>query len=520
VAPEEILTHRLQSIETCQLVSFLPEMYQPIFGHSDLSANALRASDDRLAYITEAYLALGKELGRPLRVLDLGCAQGYIALHVAALGAKVHGVEGLFINYAVCMKLALENPQLSLTFEHGRVEDAIEALRPNEYDLVLGLSIFHHIIKGRGLDVVQGYMKHISECCSAGIFEMAMAQEPLSWADAQPTDVRTLLTDFAFVHEIARTPNHLSSQQRPLFFASNRYWYLSGDCRQFLEWKDMPHGLNPGLKAQQRRYYIGETLFAKLFSLDSSAEIKNRRDIEKESEALSKIQSLSGMPALIKAGSNLSETWLVREQIPGMLLLDAIEQNYEYDDRRVISDILDQLCELEKIGLYHDDLRVWNIMLKPDGGASIIDFSSVQSTPADACWPGNLFLVFWIFVWGTVRRTADWKQGTLPPMLSAVHLPNPYRSWSQTFWETEPRHWTFTALRESFRKIIIDRDELGAAPRVLTAMDMWKGTIEQLLYDVIRLQSSQAEVTGNALDSTIGLMQSLCSHLEARNKPA
>lgn len=58
-------------------VAALPEKYQPIFGHPELSEGSSRGCEDRFVLIRECAQRLQGELGRPLRVLDLGCAQGF-----------------------------------------------------------------------------------------------------------------------------------------------------------------------------------------------------------------------------------------------------------------------------------------------------------------------------------------------------------------------------------------------------------------------------------------------------------
>lgn len=58
-------------------VAALPEKYQPIFGHPELSEGSSRGCEDRFVLIRECARRLQGELGRPLRVLDLGCAQGF-----------------------------------------------------------------------------------------------------------------------------------------------------------------------------------------------------------------------------------------------------------------------------------------------------------------------------------------------------------------------------------------------------------------------------------------------------------
>ncbi|CAK8737802.1 O-antigen chain terminator bifunctional methyltransferase/kinase WbdD [Sodalis praecaptivus] len=60
-----------------QLVAELPEVYQTIYGHPEWAQAASRDCYDRIDTLGAIYDQLAAKLGRPLRVLDLGCAQGF-----------------------------------------------------------------------------------------------------------------------------------------------------------------------------------------------------------------------------------------------------------------------------------------------------------------------------------------------------------------------------------------------------------------------------------------------------------
>ena len=72
--------------EITAAVQALPEIYQPIFGYEVQGAKPVRNCEDRLADVKKIYDLLSAELGRPLRVLDLGCAQGFFSLYAAKWG--------------------------------------------------------------------------------------------------------------------------------------------------------------------------------------------------------------------------------------------------------------------------------------------------------------------------------------------------------------------------------------------------------------------------------------------------
>ena len=67
-------------------VEALPEFYQPIYGHKEWDNKPLRNCEDLLSDIEKVYEHLSNELKRPLRVLDLGCAQGFFSFNIAHKG--------------------------------------------------------------------------------------------------------------------------------------------------------------------------------------------------------------------------------------------------------------------------------------------------------------------------------------------------------------------------------------------------------------------------------------------------
>ena len=112
-----------------KMVESLPEIYQPIYKNLEFSENISRVCDDRLDSIILIYNALVKKVNRPLRVLDLGAAQGYFSLCLAEIGATVKGVDHLDKNIAVCKKLASEFKELDVSFHCGRIEEFIPEIK-------------------------------------------------------------------------------------------------------------------------------------------------------------------------------------------------------------------------------------------------------------------------------------------------------------------------------------------------------------------------------------------------------
>jgi SAM-dependent methyltransferase len=449
-----------------RLIASLPEVYQPIYGHPELSQRVSRTSEDRLRHIVEVYDALAQQLGRPLRVLDLGCAQGYFCLSLAARGAIAHGVDFQQSNVAVCEALAQEHPGLKATFETARVEDVLAALEPDRYDLVLGLSIFHHIIHQRGAASVQRMLAILADKVAAGVFELALASEPPAWAASQPANPRAILAGFGFVIELAQAATHLSAITRPLYFASSRYWRLNGRMERFTSWTSQSHGFEHGTNFGTRRYYFGAGMVAKLFQLDFVRTChSNLRDHRQEIAFLSDPPAGFETPKLLLHGRSETEAWLVREHLEGALLIDLIAADAPYDAGRVLRDVAGELAALEAVGLHHNDVRTWNVLIAPDGRARLIDYGAISRDDKDCGWPGNLFLSFLIFAHETISGKVEDCYPFRTPKLNPDDLPEPYRSAFWRVFERPEGEWRFADLSESLIESLAQPPEAQATRR-------------------------------------------------------
>lgn len=442
-----------------RLVSDLPETYQPIYGRPELSNQASRPCHDRLESVLQVYSALQQQLGRPLKVLDLGCAQGFFSLSLAELGATVQGIDYLSTNVAVCNALAQESPHLKASFETCRIEQVLMRLEPDQYDLVLGLSVFHHIVHESGTDAVKNLLGHAASVSSILIVELALCEEPLYWSKAQPRDPRALLEPVAFVHEVARHSTHLSSIARPMYVASNRYWAFSGLAGRFDEWAEEPHALAQGFHKGTRRYFFGMNAFVKTYRFDRESGDYNKTEFVREREFLEKPPPGFSVPACLIAGENSAEGWIVTERLHGELLLDVLREGAAFDQRGVLLSVLAQLTVLEAAGLCHDDVRTWNILVTNEGTGVLIDFGSISAQAPETSPRIDSLLSFLILVRETTTGVVD---DPTPPRIASISpygLPQPFQDWAVALWQRPLPEWTFKLMNETLLQMYTDVSE-------------------------------------------------------------
>ncbi|MGV7186669.1 methyltransferase domain-containing protein [Xanthomonas axonopodis] len=443
------------------LVAALPEKYQPIFGHPEISDGSSRGCEDRLEVILDVVDHLRTALGRPIRVLDLGCAQGYFSFNLAARGAIVHGADFLDRNVAVCRALAEEHGFVAATFECARIEDIVGGLEVGRYDLVLGLSVFHHLIHEHGLEPVVGLIGQIDACIAVGIYELAVREEPLYWGASQPGDPAQLLQRYAFLRVLAHQGTHLSGIARPLYFASSRYWLLGNDFREFLSWRTESHAHAMNSHAGTRRYYFADGVILKQMSLVETTRKKiNLAEYENEVGFLRDPPPGVVVPALMHNLQDSRDVWILREQLPGRLLSEMIQDNTPYSYEEIADSIIAQLVALEAAGLYHNDLRCWNLLVNDNGTATFIDYGAVSTSAVDCVWPDDLLLSLLITLRELVQGQIAPPLPVRRPLLDISMLPARYRVAFYTIFNRPRGEWTFRALREAIAQ---KDDEAGRA---------------------------------------------------------
>lgn len=436
------------------LVKALPEVYQPIYGHPEFTALASRPCDDRLQLITSIYTHLTGAIGRPLRVLDLGCAQGYFSLHLAERGATVKGIDRLEENIKLCRGLAEEHPSYSAQFEVGSIEDVVSKLIPGEIDLVIGMSVMHHLCAEKGAEPTRAILKELSGKIEAGVFEVALKEEPLPWAAQQPDTPDWLYQDFAFLACAGEFATHLSDTARPVYFASNKFWLANDAISRFHHWTPLAHEFDvPGLD-RRRRYFDTSDQFLKLFRFHGPQGALNRQELEREIACLNRPDAAAlGLPKLAAHFMGQHEGWILRERVSGTLLSTCLLNGEKLDSAAIVDSLLQQLAALEGAGLFHQDLRAWNILVRPDGLATLIDYGSISGECTDRDYPRDWRIPLLIFL-SQLFKSQDAL--SWPPKFIDLHptnLPMPASGLAWKLWHDTPEEWSWAKIAREWSNV-------------------------------------------------------------------
>jgi 2-polyprenyl-6-hydroxyphenyl methylase / 3-demethylubiquinone-9 3-methyltransferase len=109
-----------------------------------------------------------------LSVLDIGCGGGILAESMAALGAKVHGIDVVERNIRVASLHAADSG-LDIDYEFVSVETLSE--RARRYDVVLNMEVVEHVAE------LPGFMSHCTQLLSKDgiLFIATINRNLLAW---------------------------------------------------------------------------------------------------------------------------------------------------------------------------------------------------------------------------------------------------------------------------------------------------------------------------------------------------
>lgn len=103
---------------------------------------------------------------------------------------------------------------------------------------------------------------------------------------------------------------------------------------------------------------------------------------------------------------------------------------------------------LERAGLYHNDVRCWNVLMSQEGKAILIDYGAISAEATDCSWLGDLLLSFLITVKEIVQRQIVPASPGREPALDFMTLPPRYRNAFIQAFGSDQASWTFAELQE------------------------------------------------------------------------
>ena len=394
------------------------EPYQPIYGVTGLlPGEPRRGCVDRCRAI-EHFLGPVHDL----RMLDIGSSLGYMSFHYAARGASVSGWEAHDKNVEASRQIAGING-IDVDFDVARFDnESVQTIAENSYDVVLLLSVVHHLVNSDGLGSVQALMAELLRRVPTVIVELAQKGEDpaLIWDSAQPDDDLAIferVRDNVEIVKLGEFGTHLSDQPRPIYavtLLSNTIAVNGTDYRYDTRSVAAYTGSPVPMIRARRRYYFDSEHVVKEYDFDGDFEHDNRAQIEAEIATLTRLAGRPGIPVLLDYELSPAGARLALKRTAGSLLVDLLGIDLGVPEARVIAEhVLRALAELERVGLNHNDVRSWNVIYDGET-ASLIDYGRSSDEVTDDDAPALLWLLKAVI--SGKREDFDPRQDSLPPL--------------------------------------------------------------------------------------------------------
>ena len=288
--------------------------------------------------------------------------------------------------------------------------------------------MLHHIVYRDGLDAATAFVATLADAIPFGLYEMARSSEPLYWAAAQPDDPRVTLASYPFIREVAHSGTHLSDIQRPLLLCSATHLLIGSDLVAIDTYSTRSH-IDVGDAQTRVMRYLGSasglTKIAATFADDVPPHILQTFATifaARPESSRRCTRRASTRPELVEFFDGLEETSLTKSVYPGELLSEVVAVCALDELRAITGDVLSQLGALEHVGLYHSDLRLWNVVVDRSARRGrLIDHGSVGPAAGDVVWPHDAYYSFLAFLNALWVTKVDRTGAELPRTVGLDH---------------------------------------------------------------------------------------------------
>jgi len=364
--------------EIDHLLNTQVEHYQPIYGMPStfFSTKAKRDCSDR-AKIIENYF--NNDFNN-LRVLDIGSSLGYFCFYLADRGALAEGWDSNELNYYVSNLTKEINAITNASFLCRTLDlDTVKNIPYDKYDCALALSVFQHINNEHELAYSQNLIKSLLDKIPVLIVELANKNENTNvhWKDTLPPNELEFFSKLrnCKIQKIGEFGTHLSDIKRSMYVISQKY--ITVNNHKYLIDKVLYKPYESFRLPLQRRFYYTRNYFIKKYHLKFRLNNEeNFKQIINEINILNLINdaNVSHTTRLVDYELGKNNITLVLNKINGTLLSDVLNQLSNKAKGEIINHILEILCALESAGIFHNDIRSWNIIIDNNNEPYVIDF--------------------------------------------------------------------------------------------------------------------------------------------------
>lgn len=306
-----------------------------------------------------------KTLGKGGHILNIGCGIGYYAYYFADRGYLVNGIDNDPHAISICKLLQrINGKKKKVNFSISEFsKEFLEKIPDEQYDIVFLFGVLHHIIYKKGLNYTQELLSQLLKKTSLLYIELPVKNEltDAPWREDFPDDEMILFSQCMEV-EIEKVNyflNHQNYVGRPLYVIKKKQTQMQL-CNQ--TYPVYGRTFTAHQVGYYRRYYYdcGELYIKKYLLFEGT-----RNDSGKILKEINNYQLLPKndfFPNMLCYQNQKTSIEILFNKIPGKTLHELLLKGQPIPELQVFVGIVEALAFLFQQGLYHNDIRLWNVM--------------------------------------------------------------------------------------------------------------------------------------------------------------
>lgn len=399
-------TQAKQLLKLIDKVEFYQPLYEVDFPSVYTFFNPIKRDDTskERAKLIHEYLKSDIRY-KKLNILDVGSSLGYMPLYFGNLNNRVLGIDSNSNNIAVSEFLAQLNNNPDISFKSSSFDDEFVKNMPYHYDVTFIFSVLHHIIREKGIDFVQDLMVNLLDKSPILFVELAIKEEKVDfpWRSSlpdNPLDIFSKCKNLS-IEKIGEFKTHLSDVKRPLYVVKKQSITVNNQSYDYnsMNLRGYNHNDPDGMDTRTRRYYASDEYYIKeIVATDDTAknEAKQLTSFFQNNKLLI---SAIPTPKLIDWEQTDNRFIFIFEKIKGAKLLADQLRNLDSKQKiDIAKQTINIMSIMEQSGVYHNDIRTWNLMLKENQDNTfkvfVIDFDMASNNKTEDPLESLLWLMY------------------------------------------------------------------------------------------------------------------------------
>ena len=346
------------------------DRYHPVFGlheqfgtsdREQLLANTVKRID----------AVIGQNNQRQVRILDVGCNLGFVAMSLARSYPCVIGIDANESAITFASKVSLYNKSSARFYNIDAIELLSNLENLDQVDCCLLLNMLHQVIFSRGLRFTQTFLAAIAHHVDFVFVELANKMDYFACnkADLLPIDASEIFECCSDVSiELLRTdPRRLYLLRRQRLSVSASSYSINN--LNFAEISD------PELS---RKYFYSGNVFIKQIRFTSK---QSSEKVCSETTWLAKLKGTGIAPDLFSWHMNAGSGYVAMSRLFGVKLSDYYDTIRTFGKINVVLyNILKNACVISKNRFYHNDYSPHNMIVINNFDVRIVDFEQADVT--------------------------------------------------------------------------------------------------------------------------------------------